>query len=157
MADHSKPRLATWARAFLATLADTSNVTAAAKAAGIHKSTAYDARRSNADFNRKWQQALCEGYDHLEMELLHRLRAGEVKASSAKRGVRQFDNAAALRLLAAHRDSAAQQRALRSSQDRRQILIAIDAKLDMMRTRRLAAARTISAGTIPEGDGDGGE
>jgi transcriptional antiterminator Rof (Rho-off) len=34
----------------------------------------YDTRRNNA-FARKWQAALCEGYDNLEMELLYRLRA----------------------------------------------------------------------------------
>lgn len=145
MADPSKPRFAAWSPVFLATLADTSNVTAAAKAADINKSTAYEARRTKPEFNRAWQQALCEGYDHLEMELLHRLRTGEVKpASGAKRGVRQFDNAAALRLLAAHRDSAARQRAVRSNEDRAQILIAINAKFDKMRERRIAAAKTAS-------------
>lgn len=145
MADPSKPRFAAGSPVFLATLADTSNVTAAAKAADINKSTAYEARRTKPEFNRAWQQALCEGYDHLEMELLHRLRTGEVKpASGAKRGVRQFDNAAALRLLAAHRDSAARQRAVRSNEDRAQILIAINAKFDKMRERRIAAAKTAS-------------
>ena len=79
-----------WAKPFLAELARTSNVTAAAKAAGICTGTAYDERRANAPFNRAWQQALCEGYDHLEMELLQRMRGGELKpAAGAKRARRE--------------------------------------------------------------------
>jgi hypothetical protein len=137
----------TWSRTFLEELAATSNVSAAARAAGIHPSTAYEARRKRADFNRRWQEALCEGYDHLEMELLHRMRTGEIKpAKDAKRGVRSFDNATAFRLLLAHRDSAARQRAVRSNEDREQILLSINAKLERMRERRLAAAREADDG-----------
>ena len=73
------------------------------------------------------------------MELLHRLRTGELKpASGAKRGVRAFDNATALRLLAAHRESAARQRAIRSSEDAEAIVLSINAKLERMRQRMLA-------------------
>ena len=87
-------RFKQWSQLFLAELAATSNVTASAKKAGIATSTAYDARRTKAEFNRAWQRALCEGYDHLEMDLLRRLRDGEVKpAAGAKRGVRAYDNA----------------------------------------------------------------
>lgn len=135
----AKPSFAKWSKAFLAELAVTSNVTASAKVAGISTSHAYDTRRNNAEFNREWQRALCEGYDHLEMELLYRLRSGEVKpASGAKRGVRSFDNATAFRLLAAHRDSATRQRAIRSSEDAEAIVLSINAKLERMRQRMLA-------------------
>ena len=73
------------------------------------------------------------------MELLHRLRTGEVKpASSAKRGFRAFDNATAFRLLAAHRESAARQRAIRSNEDAEAIVLSINAKLERMRQRMLA-------------------
>jgi hypothetical protein len=141
-----------WSRKFLAALADSSNVTAAAKSAGITTSTAYDARRQNAAFNRKWQAALCEGYDNLEMELLHRVRTGEIKpAAGAKKGVRSYDNATGFRLLAAHRESAARQRAVRDNADSEVILAGIDAKLDRMRQRKLAAQDT------PAGVDDGGE
>jgi hypothetical protein len=139
-----KPSLARWSRPFLAELAATSNVSAAARKAGICTSTAYDARRSSAEFNRAWQQALCEGYDHLEMELLHRLRQGEVKpASGARRGVRAFDNATAFRLLAAHREAAARFRAVRSNADAEAIVLSINAKLEKMRQRRLAQRQVI--------------
>lgn len=131
-----------WSKPFLAELAATSNVSAAARAARINTAKAYEARRADPIFNRQWQQALCEGYDHLEMELLHRLRSGEIKAApGAKRGVRAFDNATAFRLLSAHRESAARQRALRDSEDTEAILASIDAQLDKMRERRIAAVR----------------
>lgn len=136
-----KLTFAQWSRHFLAELAATSNVSASARRAGISTTTAYETRRTNPEFNRKWQQALCEGYDHLEMELLNRLRSGEVKPpSSAKRGVRAFDNATALRLLAAHRDSATRQRAVHSNEDAEAIILSINAKLESMRQRRLAAS-----------------
>ncbi len=135
----AKPSFAKWSKAFLSELAATSNVTASAKKAGISTTHAYDTRRNNAEFNRDWRRSLFEGYEHLEMELLHRLRTGELKpASGAKRGVRAFDNATALRLLAAHRESAARQRAIRSSEDAEAIVLSINAKLERMRQRMLA-------------------
>lgn len=134
------PRFRQWSKPFLAELAATSNVSAAARKAGVSTSAAYEARRLNAEFNRAWSRALCEGYDHLEMELLHRLRSGEVKpATGTKRGVRAFDNATAFRLLAAHRESAARQRAIRDNEDAKAIILAINAKLEKMRQRRLTA------------------
>lgn len=138
--------LPAWSRKFLAALAETSNVTASAKHAGIATGTAYEARRHHPEFNRRWQRALCEGYDNLELELLHRLRNGEVKpAAGTKRGVRSYDNATAFRLLAAHRESAARQRAVRDNEDTEAILDSINAKLEAMRQRRLAAAAAAAA------------
>lgn len=135
-----KHDFSSWSDVFLGELAATSNVTASAKRAGIATATAYHARRIDAEFNRKWQTALCEGYDHLEMELLHRLRTGEVKpATGAKRGVRAFDNPTAFRLLVAHRESAAKARAMRDHEDTEAILESINLKIDRMRVRRLAA------------------
>lgn len=134
-----QPGLAVWSRIFLAELANTSNVSAAARKAGVCVSRVYDARRSNPDFYRKWQVALCEGYDNLEMDLLHRLRSGEIKPpTGAKRGARNFDNATAFRLLSVHRESAARERALRDNEDADAVLASIDAKLDRMRARASA-------------------
>jgi hypothetical protein len=135
-----QPTFAQWSKTFLAELAATSNVTAAARKAGVFTAKAYEARRQSPEFNRQWQHALCEGYDHLEMDLLRRLRDGEVKpASGAKRGTRSYDNATAYRLLVAHRESAAKQRAVRSNSDSEAIILSINAKLEQMRQRRLAA------------------
>ncbi len=105
-----KPAFATWSKKFLQHLAETSNVTASAEHASVATSTAYEARRHNPEFNRAWRQALCDGYELLELELLRRLREGEVKPTAeAARGSRRYDNATAFRLLAAHREQAAKQ------------------------------------------------
>lgn len=123
-----------WREAFLATLAATSNVTASAKAASITTARAYEARRKDPLFHRAWQEALCEGYEHLEMALLQRLRAGEIKASStAKKSVRVFDNATALRLLVVHRESVSRQQAIRTNEDAAQIIAQINARIEKLR------------------------
>lgn len=134
------PLLPDWGTIFLSELAATSNVSAAARTAGISTGTAYDTRRASPEFNRKWQEALCEGYDNLEMELLHRLRTGEVKpASGSKRGVRAFDNATAFRLLSVHREAVSKQRAINDNRNAADVILSINAKLGAMRQRRLAA------------------
>lgn len=138
-----------WRKPFLAALADTSNIAAAARHAGINVSTVYKARRTEATFARLWQAALSEGYDNLEMELLSRLRSGESIEEGAKAPSRKFDNAAAFRLLTAHRESVARQRALRDEEDEETILASINAKLDSMRQREKESARLLS------GDQDG--
>ena len=144
------PRFSDWSRKFLAELAATSNVTAAARKAGIHTAQAYEARRTRPEFNRAWQQALCEGYDHLEMELLYRLRNGEIKpAAGAKKGVRNFDNGIAFRLLLAHKDSVMRQRAVRDNLDSEAIIRSINAKFEKIRERR--------AEMLPPPDRDGAD
>ena len=135
----AQPHFKIWSPKFLSELARTSNVTASATRAGVATSTVYEARRAKPEFNRAWQRALCEGYEYLEMELLHRLRTGEVKpASGAKRGVRSFDNGIAFRLLLAHKDSVSRQRAIRDNEDSEAIVQAINAKLERIRERRAA-------------------
>ena len=83
------------------------------------------------------------------MDLLLRMRAGELKPpAGARRGIRTFDNAIALRLLGAHKESVSRQRATRDYEDSEAILLSINAKLE--RTRQ----RAIAAGEIA---GDGGQ
>lgn len=122
-----------WRKVFAITLAETSNVSRSCEAAGVSVSTVYALRRKNPEFARRWMIALCEGYDHLEMELLSRLRNGETHEDG-----RKYDFGAAMRLLAAHRGSAEAERAMRDNEDADAILASIDAKLDMMRERELA-------------------
>lgn len=142
----AKPTFARWSKVFLAELATTSNITASAKKACVPIATVYEIRRRNPDFFRAWQQALCEGYDHLEMELLMRLRTGEIKrAAGAKVGVRTYENAVALRQLAAHKDSVARQRAIRDNESAAEVVASINAKLDLMRQRALAAGEDVWA------------
>jgi len=140
-----------WSKDFINHLAATSNVAAAARAAGVDSSAAYRAKRTNPEFNRQWRQALCEGYDLLEMELLQRLRAGAPETADGKRAAPTHDNAIAFRLLVAHRAEAARQRAVRDNQDSEAILLSINAKIEKMRQRRLAA---LDKPEIPGADGD---
>lgn len=131
-----------WMNVFLAALAETSNITAAAAAARIKPGKAYKCKRADHDFARAWYGALLEGYEHLEMEVLHRLRFGEDKD-----GTRRFDNTTALRLLAQHRESVARERAMRENEDLAAVRASIDAKLEQLRQKVLArrAERALAA------------
>jgi len=128
-----------WKTYFLEALAQTSNVTKAAKIARVPASRAYALRRESPEFARQWHQALVEGYEHLEMELLARLRAGEDKDGP------KFDNGSALRLLALHRDTMAQEHARRRNLDAARARQIIDAKLEELR-QRVIARRDAQAG-----------
>lgn len=130
---------AEWSAVFLAELAATSNVTAAARVAGVSTRVVYETRRQDGEFARAWRSSLCEGYDALEMALLYRLRVGELKPLPGAKRARSFDNATALRLLAAHRETVARERAVREEEDADAILASINAKLEKMRERWLAA------------------
>lgn len=55
---------------FLSHLASSCNVAASAAAAGFSAVTAYNHRRCDPAFARKWQAALDQGYARLEMELV---------------------------------------------------------------------------------------
>jgi hypothetical protein len=129
-----------WRTTFLATLADTSNITAAAQTAKISLSWVYKTRREDPEFKRQWFDALCEGYDNLEMDLLLRLRIGESKEADAPK----FDNAIAFRLLSQHRESVARFKAQREEESEEEILASINAKLDAMRERERAVSRMIA-------------
>ncbi|TIX49390.1 hypothetical protein [Alteraurantiacibacter aquimixticola] len=120
-----------WRKRFLDALAETSNVSAAARVAEVTPSRAYKVRRTEPAFRTQWNEALLEGYEHLEMETLHRLRMG---VDSGKED-RKFDIANALRLLSLHSQTVAHERAQRSQQDEDEVLAALNAKIDAMRAR----------------------
>ena len=132
-----------WKKLFLAELALTSNVAASARKAGKDASSAYKERRADSAFARAWFDAQCEGYDNLEMDLLQRLREGQLEGGAAKKGTRKYDNATAFRLLAAHRASVNRTRARREDEDEDAIYAAIHAKLDAMRERAQGLPRQI--------------
>lgn len=123
-----------WREAFLEALAQTSNVTKAAKFAGVEPSQAYRERREKPTFYEKWQQALCEGYDHLELEVLRRLREGDFLTADGSK----YDFASALRVLGAHRDSVARTRAQRGNASVAEIRASIDRKVEEIRQRVVA-------------------
>ncbi|WP_324262159.1 hypothetical protein U4960_03140 [Altererythrobacter sp. H2] len=119
-----------WQAPFLAALAETSNVSAAASRAGVQPGKAYALRREDRAFAERWLAALLEGYEHLEMEVLGYLRDPDPP--------RKMDVANALRLLAAHRDTVARERASQGEEDEQAVLDSIDALIDEMRQRSLA-------------------
>jgi len=135
-----------WRGLFLDKLAETSNVAAAAREAGINPSRAYKVRRCEPDFARQWYEALLEGYEHLELETLHRLRMGTGKDDP------KFDIGNALRLLALHKETVARERALRDDEDEDAILASLDAKIEAMRAREEEAARLLIE-AAPQDDG----
>ncbi|HYD25886.1 MAG TPA: hypothetical protein VEB68_13935 [Croceibacterium sp.] len=58
-------------RAFLAELAASANVSAAARAAGVSAQAAYNRRKRWPAFAAAWAEAKAEGYERLELLLLH--------------------------------------------------------------------------------------
>lgn len=120
-----------WKKSFLEGLAETSNVSASAERVNMPLSTVYRLKREDPGFAAKWLAALCEGYDNLEMELLGYLRDPQPK--------QKMDVAAALRLLAAHRETVERQRLLDGDEeDDQAVLESLDRFLEDMHQRRIA-------------------
>lgn len=89
---------------FLDALAETSNVAASARAAGVSGNAMYRERRRNAGFAARWHGALCEGFARLEAELLSEAliaARGNVKDATLKARAQKYR--LGLALLAAHR------------------------------------------------------
>jgi hypothetical protein len=111
-----KPRRHEWTkgreRLFLATLAETCNVTLASEAAGLSTTSAYNRRKSNAAFRAGWAEAIAAAYQRLELVMLDRALNGTEKVVVRKDGseerMREYPNQIALHLLKMHRDSAMQ-------------------------------------------------
>lgn len=118
-----------WQKDFLDHLAESSNITQSAKVAGINPSRAYMVRRQDAEFARKWLFALAEGYLHLELEVLRRLREGDVQTASKDK----YDFANAIRLLGAHRDNAARAQAEQRNVSAAEVRASIDRKVEAIR------------------------
>lgn len=89
-----------WRKHFLETLSATSNPERAARAANVTLARAHQTRRSDADFARAWKAAIADGYLNLEMEVIRRLREGDLMTATGDR----FDFANAIRLIAAQRE-----------------------------------------------------
>lgn len=132
-----------WRGLFLDCLAETSNVSEAARISGINPSRAYKIRREESDFAKEWLAALWEGYTHLEMEVLRRLREGDLLTE----GGEKYDFANAIRLLTAHRDNAAKAQAAQRNVSAAEVRASIDRKVEEIRLRvmREKAAKDASA------------
>ncbi len=118
-----------WRKRFLEYLAESSNVTESARRANVNLSRAYKMRRSEPEFARKWLAALYEGYLHLELEVLRRLREGDQQANASEK----YDFANAIRLLAAHRENAARAQAAERNVSAAEVRASIDSKVEAIR------------------------
>ena len=91
-------------RLFLNHLAETANVAASARAAGVGSSAVYAERRRSAGFRDDWARALGEGYARLETDLLaEALLAANGKTADATLKARAQKHRLAIALLSAHR------------------------------------------------------
>lgn len=135
-----------WRAYFLAHLIETSNISAAARAAGIATTRAYRTRQEDPEFAAQWNVALAQGYENLEMELLGYLRAPAPE--------RKMDVANAIRLLTLHRQSVAHQRANQDDRSEQEVLDSIDAMIDDMRQRAAANAAQLAEAEAPDEQGE---
>jgi hypothetical protein len=94
---------------FIKVLADSCNVSLAARAISRSISNVYKQRTTNATFRAAWDQALAIGYARLEMMMLERALHGVEKAVKLSNGeskiMREYNDRVALALLRQHRDS----------------------------------------------------
>jgi len=149
-----------WRDIFIAKLGETSNVSAAAEAADISVSHVYKMRRCDPAFARRWFDALAEGYDNLEMELLHRLRSGQTEYVDAEGNKRKFDLGTAFRCLFAHRDTVTREKGRRTLAEEAATIASVNARIDAMRAREAEARRLLADISRPQqaaGDGGDGE
>jgi len=65
-----------WQKAFLAALENTGSVTAAAEAAGVHRTAAYKHLQTDKAFSEKWDESVEHASDVLEDEARKRAFAG---------------------------------------------------------------------------------
>jgi phytoene dehydrogenase-like protein len=129
-----------WDKTFINALAETSNVKAACDLARISQAAVYKKRREDADFARRWFEALAEGYDNLEMDLLARLREGRLEDVDADGTKRKFDIGTAFRCLIAHRETVNREKNRKTLADEVVTIKSINAKIDALRAKEEHAA-----------------
>lgn len=133
-ADKAPRNTLRWQAQFLQTLARTSNVTKSAERAGKTPSHVYKTRAADSEFAKAWMAALWEGYVHLEMEVLQRLREGKQMTDDGEK----YDFANAIRLLSAHRDTAAKAQAQQNNVSADETRASLDQKVEEARLMTLA-------------------
>ena len=99
-------------REFLSVLAETCNITEAARRAGVNASYAGRRRKSNAAFRAGFREAIGTAYQRLELVLLERFFNGTEKIIKRRDGSEErmveYSNQLGLSLLRMHRDTAAE-------------------------------------------------
>lgn len=124
---------------FLSALAETCNVTCAARDAGVSVSAAYRRRKLDAGFRGAWLEAVGTAYQRLEMVLLERAFAGTEKLVRRKDGSEErmveYPNQLALALLKMHRDTAVEANAEFAPADVDEVRQRLLGKLERLRKR----------------------
>ena len=143
-----------WPDTFINELAETSNVKAACDAANISQACVYKKRRTDADFGRRWFEALSEGYDRLEMDLLRRLRSGRLEDTDEDGTKRKFDVGTAFRCLAAHRENVLREKGRKMMSEEVATIASINARIDEMRAREEHAAELEAKRGAGRSDGE---
>lgn len=100
-------RIGGWQESFLAALRDTANVRRSADAAAVARSTVYAERVTDAEFARRWDEALEDACDLLEAAAWKRAVEGVEKpvyqGGQLVGHVQEYSDALTLALLKAHR------------------------------------------------------
>ena len=106
-AGRKKPTIAARRTRFLRKLAQTANVSASARAAGISKSALYDHRARHPAFAKAWDDAIGDALDALEQAVIDRAKDGVEKpvffGGNQIGTVRSYSDALAMFLLRARR------------------------------------------------------
>jgi hypothetical protein len=129
---------------FLTSLVETCNVSQAAREAERSARLFYDLKKRDAGFRAAWSEALLEGYDRLELEMIRRARFGTPRSvyfQGRKTGTtRILNDATALRLLHFHRRNVESMRSAeqRESIDGAAILEELAARLAEIRAEAAA-------------------
>jgi hypothetical protein len=96
-----------WVGEFLAALGESPNVSAACRAAGVSRKTAYQLRGEDEEFRKAWDDAVEESTDNLVGEAYRRAYQGTVKpvyqGGEHVGSVREYSDTLTIFLLKAHR------------------------------------------------------
>jgi hypothetical protein len=143
---------------FLGTLAETCNVSLAAREAKRSERVFRDLKRRDSGFRAAWMEALREAYDLLELEMCQRGRFGAPKDifyQGRKTGTtRVFNDGMALRLLHLHRKSVETARSADSGRrDGTAIFDELAARLAEIEAEKAAKA----AAPAQDGEADDGQ
>jgi len=83
---HALKPLATWQAAFVKSLAINANVSAAARAAEVARSWAYECRENDPSFAKEWDEALVVAVESLEERAWRRARFDDIQYKFTKEG-----------------------------------------------------------------------
>ena len=141
---------------FAAVLADSCNVSLAARAIRRSVSNVYKQRTRSAAFRAAWDQALSIGYARLEMMMLERALHGTERVVTLKSGesriIREYNDRVALALLRHHRDSVAAFEDGAGEEDYREACDRIIDRLARLRERESGEGPGDTPGEADDGD-----